>query len=141
MNFTLLKKLSRSLAFTLILSATSLACQENAEQQEEADSIENSTADATPVVNKRPAPKFFVIPEDMVKKRVWICENQTADVFHLKHDCPVLIECKGKGTFRNVTLPKAIEEYGRYNCQVCAKELDSIFDEDAVRIETGFGQQ
>ncbi|MEJ8801636.1 hypothetical protein [Pontibacter sp. H249] len=122
----------KSLAFIAILGATTFACQQNTEQQE-------ATVQAT-AETKRPAPEFFVIPEDLVNKRVWICENATADVFHMKHDCPVLIACKGKGTFRNVTVPRAVEDYGRYNCQECAKDLDYIFDEDAVRIETGLGQ-
>ena len=143
MRFNLPKQLSstlKSLGFIVLFGATSLACQENTEQQSETTTTEATEAEATPVASKRPEPEFFVIPEDMVNKRVWICENETADIFHVKHDCPVLIQCKGKGTFRNVTLPRAIEDYGRYNCQECAKELDYIFDEDAVRLETGLGQ-
>ena len=146
MKTTLSKQLSntvKAFAFILILGSTSMACQQNtAQQEEEVTSTAAAPAtEATQVVDKRPAPEFFVIPEEMVKKRVWICENNTADIFHVKHDCPVLLECKGNGTFRNITLPKAIEFYGRYNCQVCAKDMDVIFDEDAVRMETGFGQQ
>ncbi|WP_299823989.1 hypothetical protein [uncultured Pontibacter sp.] len=128
MNFTLsklLKNTLKQLAFILILGTATTACQENTAQQEE----QTETAATT----KRPAPEFFVIPEELVKKRVWICDNNTADLFHVKHDCPILIACKGKGTFRNMTLPRAIEDYGRYNCQECAKDLDHIFDEDMPR--------
>lgn len=134
-----LNRLFRNFGFALTLVATIAACQQNNEQKQEEPTTEAAAA-ATPVVAKRPAPEFYVIPEEMVNKRVWICENTTADIFHVKHDCPLLLECKGNGTFRNIPLPKAIEFYGRYNCQECAKELDHIYDEDAIRIETGLGQ-
>ena len=144
MNATLLKQLNATLkafAIVLILGTTTLACQENKEQHEEDISVtETSATEATQVANKRPAPESFYIPEELSRKRVWICENETADVFHVKHDCPILIQCKGKGTFRNIILPKAIEDYGRYNCQECSKGLDYIFDE-SVKMETGLGQQ
>lgn len=143
MNITLLKLLrstTRLFAFILILGTGTMACQENVEEKKEINPESTSDTAATPVVAKRPAPEFFVVPAELAKKRVWICDNSTSDVFHVKHDCPVLLECKGKGTFRNVTLPRAIEEYGRYNCQECAKELDHIYDEDAIRIETGLGR-
>ncbi|MBC5992662.1 hypothetical protein [Pontibacter cellulosilyticus] len=144
MNITLLKQLNgklKAFAIVLLLGATTLACQENKELKEETNTVEASATEATAVVDKRPAPEFFVVPAEMAQKRVWICENNTADIFHVKHDCPVLIECKGKGTFRNMTLARAIEDYDRYNCQTCAKDLDFIYDEDAVRMETGLGQQ
>ena len=136
MNSTLPKRLISTLkafSFVLILSGTLLSCQDKTDQTEEVATTEVSDIEATPVVNKRPAPEFFYMPMGMENKRVWICENNTADDFHLKHDCPILLQCKGKGSFRNVILPKAIEFYGRYNCQECSKELDHIFDENAVR--------
>ena len=144
MNSTLSKHVLHSLkalAFILLLASSTVACQQNTEQHQEVSTPEVDASEATQVVNKRPAPEFFVIPAELTKNRVWICENNTADIFHVKHDCPVLLECKGQGTFRNVTLPRAIEDYGRYNCPVCAKDLDMIFDEEAVRIETGLGHK
>jgi len=111
------------------------SCQQAAEQ--ETTATEQKTA-ATPMASadtaqKRPAPTFYLIPPNMVRQRVWICDAVTADIFHTKADCPVLLECRGKGNFRNVSLQRAIEEYGRYNCQTCSQDLDHIFDEDMVR--------
>ncbi|MDX5436527.1 MAG: hypothetical protein LPK03_04995 [Pontibacter sp.] len=137
MNLTLNKQVAQLLtcaAFTLMLF-TAGACQSTASEENPANAVvEEQAADTAAVATAaRPAPEFYAIPEDMMKKRVWICEDGAADIFHVKHDCPVLIQCKGKGSFRNLLLPKAIEEYGRYNCQVCSKEYDIIFDEEAVR--------
>ncbi len=110
------------------------ACQPTeTAQQEEVESVSAAASVVADTTARRPAPEFFVIPEEMLRTRVWICEDGVSDVFHVKHDCPVLIQCKGKGTFRNLVLPRAIEDYGRYNCQECSKELDFIFDKDAVR--------
>ena len=134
MNFTLKRRATMALkgaALLLALVATS-SCEQQKTEQEEATAA--TKPETTLVAEKRPAPTFFIIPEELAKKRVWILENGQADIFHLKHDCPVLIEGKGKGTFKNVTLTRAIEEYGRYNCQVCSKELDHIFDVDMIRM-------
>ncbi|ARS35942.1 hypothetical protein [Pontibacter actiniarum] len=126
---------SALIAFTL---CTGLACQQQEAQEETAiEATEEAAAQATAVVGeKRPAPEFFFIPSELENKRVWICEDGISDIFHLKHDCPILIQCKGKGSFRNLLLPKAIEQYGRYNCQECSQELDHIFDEDVARTLT-----
>lgn len=121
--------------FLVLFLATSVACQQQETQEETAvEATEEAAAQATVVVGeKRPAPEFYYMPKDLTNKRVWICEDGISDIFHLKHDCPILIQCKGKGSFRNLQLPKAIEEYGRYNCQECSQELDHIFDENATR--------
>ncbi|OKL40154.1 hypothetical protein [Pontibacter flavimaris] len=117
--------------FILALGALAACQPTETGKQEEAVATAAPAAPNTAV--KRAAPEFFVIPEDMARKRVWICEDGVSDIFHVKHDCPILVQCKGKGSFRNLVLPRAIEEYGRYNCQECSKELDIIFDRDAVR--------
>ncbi|MCX2740126.1 hypothetical protein [Pontibacter anaerobius] len=124
----------RNAAFILALCTVASCQPAETEQQEQAPEVTEAPAQTAAVAaEKRPAPEFFVIPENMLKKRVWICEDGVSDIFHVQHDCPVLIECRGKGTFRNLVLPRAIEDYGRYNCQVCSKDLDMIFDKDAVR--------
>ncbi|WP_347158555.1 hypothetical protein [Pontibacter chitinilyticus] len=116
--------------FTLLLLAS---CQPSTENKATITSQVSSAATPADTVQKRPAPTFYIIPPDLIRKRVWLCDAPAADVFHTRNDCPVLLECRGKGTFRNVTLQRAIEEYGRYNCPVCSKELSSIFDENLVR--------
>lgn len=130
MTFTLFSK--TRLALLLAITCSLFGCQQ-ADEEAAASQAENSAADAvadtqTPA---RPAPEFFLIPPDMAKNRVWICVDESADVFHTKHDCPVLVQCKG--SFRNLTLVRAIEDFGRYNCQECSRDLDHIFDEDMVR--------
>jgi hypothetical protein len=87
----------------------------------------------------RPKPEFFSIPPDLEKKRVYICMGESDDTFHQKHDCPELVSCKG--TFRNLTLTRAIENFDRYNCETCSSDLAEIFDENVVRLETGFGEK
>lgn len=137
MNLTLNQHVAQLLtcaAFAVML-LTAGGCQSTpSEENAETAVVEEQAADTAAVATAaRPAPEFYAIPEDMMNKRVWICEDGSADIFHVKHDCPVLIQCKGKGSFRNLLLPKAIEVYGRYNCQECSKEYDIIFDQDAVR--------
>ncbi|WP_299754382.1 hypothetical protein [uncultured Pontibacter sp.] len=112
------------------------SCQpaETEQQAEESSTPETETAVTSAATEKRPAPEFFVVPEEMLKKRVWICEDGQSDIFHVQHDCPVLVQCKGRGSFRNLLITRAIEDYDRYNCQVCSKDLDIIFDQDAVRV-------
>jgi hypothetical protein len=83
----------------------------------------------------RPKPEFFLIPPDLAKKRVYICMDKSADTFHQKHDCEILISCKS--TFRNLTLTRAVEAFDRYNCETCSSDLAHIYDENAVRMETG----
>jgi len=124
----------KSAAGVLVLGAVS-SCQPTGSSASEEAQAAAATPEATApdTTAKRPAPDFFVVPQDMLKKRVWICEDEVSDIFHVQHDCPVLVECKGKGTFRNLLLPRAIEAFGRYNCQECSKDLDIIFDKDAVR--------
>lgn len=124
----------KSAALLLIFCAAT-SCQTGAsDETTQTDAVASEPeVTATVATEKRPAPEFFAIPEEMLKKRVWICEDEQSDIFHVKHDCPILVQCKGKGTFRNLLLPRAIEDYGRYNCQECSEDLDFIFDQDAVR--------
>ncbi len=112
-------------------------CQgtENKEKETTAATSEEAAAADTAQVARRPAPEFFVITPELKDRRVWICDDSNLDIFHVKNDCDNLRGCKG--TFRNVTIPRAIEEYGRYNCENCSSDLAYIFDEDAVRMETG----
>jgi len=116
----------------LVAMLAFVSCQQVTENVADTDE-QPTTVTVVDTARKRPAPTFFVIPPDQSRARVWLCEDGVSDLFHAKHNCPVLIACKGKGTFRNVNLPRAIEEYGRYNCQTCSKDFDHIFDEDMVR--------
>ncbi|MHA6248786.1 hypothetical protein ACXYMU_12665 [Pontibacter sp. CAU 1760] len=114
-----------------LFMATALSltfCQQTEETATDSEPTESATE---PLPEKRPAPEFFVIAPDMAQNRMWICEDESSDIFHTQHDCSLLVQCKG--TFRNVTLIRAVEDYGRYNCQVCSRELDHIFDEGMVR--------
>lgn len=113
-------------AFTIL---TLFSCQPS---ETDLDTTAETQLAAADSVSKRPAPEFFIIPPDLVKSRVWLCDDGVADIFHVKNDCPVFMTCRA--TKRNVSLPRAIEEYGRYNCTTCSKELDHIFDEDMIRM-------
>jgi hypothetical protein len=127
--------------FAITLSLSMMAsCQtpENEDSQTLTQTETEVTAD-TVQAPTRPAPEFFIIPKEMVKTRVWICQDYVSDIFHINRECELLRQCTG--TFRNVTLPRAVEDFDRYNCEVCSSELAHIYDEDAVRMETGFGRQ
>ncbi|MFD2514944.1 hypothetical protein ACFSRY_13790 [Pontibacter locisalis] len=137
MTLTLTKQAASTLktaAIVIALFFGTIACQQQKTENEEIPAPAPTEANASLVSEKRPAPTFFIIPKGMEKKRVWILEDSQSDIFHLKHDCPVLVTGKGKGSFRNLTMHRAIEEYGRYNCQECSKDLNHIFDEDMVRM-------
>ena len=120
------------LALLLAITCSFIGCQQ---ADEKADALQTAATATVAVADAqttaRPAPEFFVIPPYMAQNRVWICVDESADVFHTKHDCPVLVACEG--SFRNLTLHRAIEDFGRYNCQECSQDLDHIFDEDLVR--------
>lgn len=120
-------------ALLLAIACTVLACQETAESEDTQETEAVTSVFEAETTEPRPAPTFFVIPPDLAEKRVWICESTSTDLFHVRHDCPLLAQCKGKGSFRNLTLVRAIEDYGRYNCHVCSEDLDHIFDEEMVR--------
>jgi hypothetical protein len=142
MKNTPMKLLTLALKGTAILLAllVTISCQQQGPEHENTTPEVSNETPATLTSEKRPAPEFFVIDnKELASKRVWILEDSQSDIFHLKHDCPLLISGKGKGTFKNVTVARAIEDFGRYNCQECSKELDHIFDENAIRAETGFG--
>lgn len=114
-----------------------VGCQgtENKDEEAAAVSTEEVTAADTTQVPRRPAPEFYVITPELKDRRVWICDDSNLDIFHVKNDCDYLRGCKG--TFRYMTITRAIEEYGRYNCENCSSDLAYIFDENAIRMETG----
>lgn len=116
------------IALFIAMALSFTFCQQTEETATDSEVTESATA---PQPEKRPAPEFFVIAPDMAQNRMWICEDGSSDIFHTQHDCSLLVQCKG--TFRNVTLIRAVEDYGRYNCQVCSRELDHVFDEGMVR--------
>ena len=126
MTFTL--PAQTPLALLLAIACSIFSCQQT---DEAAAAAQSETLAADTPATARPAPEFFLIPQDISKNRAWICVDEAADVFHTKNDCPVLVQCKG--SFRNLTLVRAIEDFGRYNCQECSSDLDHIFDEDMVR--------
>ncbi|RDV16007.1 hypothetical protein DXT99_06435 [Pontibacter diazotrophicus] len=133
MNFTLPTTIAKAFRNVLLLAITCtvFACQETVETDDTPQTETETPVSEEESTETRPAPTFFIVPPDLADKRVWICENTSSDIFHVQHDCPLLVQCKGN--YRNVTIPRAIETYGRYNCQVCSKDLDHIFDEDMVR--------
>lgn len=122
--------------FVLLLSLAGCQTPDQDTTATDQTTASEISAEARPA---RPKPEFFSIPPDLEKKRVYICIDDSDDTFHQKHDCPVLVACKG--TFRNLTLTRAIEDFDRYNCETCSSDLAYIFDENAVRMETGFGEK
>ena len=137
MNLTPKAKQTRYFILEMALAVILLgSCRQATEQEAanaEQETVTAAQLAAADTAQKRPAPTFYLIPPQIVRQRVWICDAAVSDIFHTKADCPVLLECRGKGNFRNVSLQRAIEEYGRYNCQTCSQDLDHIFDEDMVR--------
>lgn len=128
-----MKTLTRTSILALFLSLILFSCQQSEDTNTEvATEIPTAAVDSLQQ-EKRPAPEFFIIPQELVKSRVWLCDNGVSDIFHVKNDCPVFMACDA--TKRNVSLPRAIEEYGRYNCTTCSAELAHIFDEEMIRAE------
>jgi hypothetical protein len=117
-------------ALAIVCSTLFASCQSTEKQQEEAPVAIEQTA-TVDTTQRRPAPEFYIIPKGMERKRVWVCDDKVSDIFHVNNECEILRTCTG--TFRNVSLQRAIEEYGRYNCTVCAKDLADIFDENKIR--------
>jgi len=128
-----MKTLSRTSVLALFLSLTLFSCQPAEDTTTEVVAETQPAAIDSLQQEKRPAPEFFIIPQELVKNRVWLCDNGTSDIFQVKNDCPVFMSCDA--TKRNVSLPRAIEEYGRYNCTTCSAELAHIFDEEMIRAE------
>jgi len=126
----MLKHTFAGLFFLLVALA---GCQ-SSEEQTATQEVAASQA-AAEEKQPRPKPEFFLIPPDLAKKRVYICMDSSADTFHQKHDCQELTACKS--TFRNLTLTRAVEAFDRYNCETCSSDLAHIYDENAVRMETG----
>ena len=123
LNYTLV-------ALAIVCSAAFTSCQPTEKQQEETPVATEQIAVAD-TTKSRPAPEFYIIPKGTERKRVWICDDYVSDIFHVDNKCEVLVTCTG--TFRNVSLLRAIEEYGRYNCTVCAADMADIFDENKIR--------
>lgn len=120
-----------SLLATVILLS---GCQTSDEESNQTATGTSTTEERT----SRPKPEYFAIPPELAQKRVYICVDPADDTFHQKHDCAVLVACKG--TFRNLTLTRAIEDFDRYHCETCSADLAYIYDEDVVQIETGLGK-
>ncbi|MFD2247118.1 hypothetical protein [Pontibacter ruber] len=127
-------KLKKStLPLALFCLAALFSCQSSGSQEEAVAAPPQTETVAADTVQAalRPAPKFHKIPTDMAKKRVYFCNDEVSDVFHVKHDCPVLLQCKAN--YKNVTLLRAVEAYGRYQCDTCSKDLAFIFEEGNVK--------
>src|SRR5690606_27996513 len=118
--------------FGLLLALS--ACQSQDSTPTEQAYETEVAADTTAQRQTRPKPENYSF-KGLEKKRVFICMDPTDDTFHQKHDCPELVDCAS--TFRNLSLPRAIEAFDRYNCETCSADLGYIFDEDAVRMESG----
>ena len=118
-------------AFLLLFSFTACQSQEqNSSGAAATEQAQTNVADSIAQKARRPAPEFHRIPTEMAGKRVYVCDDAHADVFHTKYDCEVLNTCQT--VKKNVTLIRAVEVYGRYNCEVCSKDLAVIFDEQKV---------
>lgn len=115
------------------------ACQAPDNQAQKTAAQEaTATADTLQQRQPRPKPEFYSL-KGVDRKRVYICMDSWEDTFHQQHDCPELVACKS--TFRNLTLSRAVEAFDRYNCETCSGDLAFIFDENAARFETGFGDK
>lgn len=127
-----MKIFTKAVVLAAVAISTLFSCQQN-ESNNAATTAEVQAAEADSVQKeRRPAPEFFIIPQELAKNRVWLCDDGISDIFHVKNNCPVFMTCKS--TKRNVSLPRAIEEYGMYNCHTCSEELNHIFDEDKIRM-------
>lgn len=120
-------------ALTIILFVALAGCQNKGNKEQDAMHTQNkeAVADTAQQVRRRPNPTFYIVPPELKDQRVWICDESHLDIFHIKNDCDYLRGCKG--TFRNLSIIRAIEEYGRYNCENCSADLAHIFDENVVR--------
>ncbi|WP_187263329.1 hypothetical protein [Pontibacter beigongshangensis] len=120
--------------FVLFLTVFAAACQapeqEHTDGTTAIDQTEAAAADSAAQQERRPAPQFHRIPTEMARDRVYVCDDANADVFHTKYDCETLNGCKTLK--KNVMLLRAVEDYGRYNCDICSKDLAVIFDEQQV---------
>ncbi len=132
MTFLLQTRYAMFLKYCLLFAVLFLvSCGQEVATKEPQDTPDELAV--TDTTSRRPSPKFYIVPPNLAEQRVWICDNAVSDIFHITYDCPLLLACKGKGSFRNVVLLRAIEDYGRYNCQSCSKALDDVFDENKVR--------
>jgi hypothetical protein len=122
------------LTATLGLCLTMAACQSPDNTTSEQAQNTALAADTTAQQPTRPKPDYYNF-KGVERKRVYICMDATEDTFHQKHDCPVLITCKGQ--FRNLILARAVEDFDRYNCETCSADLGYIFDENYAQMEGG----
>ncbi|MFT2009597.1 hypothetical protein ACMA1I_13035 [Pontibacter sp. 13R65] len=124
-------KLLKSSIFILALSAN--ACQSSEQEQTQGSVTDQSTVpavDSAAQTERRPAPDFHRIPTENAQDRVYVCDDAHADVFHTEYNCELLNGCQT--VKKNVTLIRAVEDYGRYNCDICSKDMAIIFDEKQV---------
>ena len=117
----------------LLLSLAACQSPDNTETEQTGSQATMATADTTQR-EPRPKPEYYNF-KGLEKKRVYICMDPTDDTFHQKHDCAELVGCAS--TFRNLSLPRAVEAFGRYNCETCSADLAYVFDENAVQFESG----
>ncbi|HEY4652747.1 MAG TPA: hypothetical protein VIG72_15125, partial [Pontibacter sp.] len=110
MSITLRHTPARVLAIVILGGALLTGCQHEEEQQTSKTIAETLVATAD-TVQRRPAPEFYVIPPGTERTRVWVCDDSLSDVFHTDNTCKLLLTCKA--AYKNVSLQRAIEEYGR----------------------------
>lgn len=127
-NRTTIKHTALSLA---IVAALLFGCQPTEQQQETPTISMEQTIQEPDTVQRRPAPEFYVIAPGTERTRVWVCDDNRSDIFHVNNKCEVLLTCTG--IYKNVSLQRAIEDYGRYNCDSCSQEFADIFDQEKVR--------
>ncbi len=86
----------RSFIVAAVLGLTTLFSCQQASTEGDATTTQAQTSVTADTVQtqRRPAPAFHKIPTELAKTRVYICTDSSADTFHKKHDCEVLIQCK-----------------------------------------------
>lgn len=114
-----------------IVGALLFGCQPTEQQQETPAVSMEQTIQEPDTVQRRPAPEFYIIPQGKERTRVWVCDDNRSDIFHVDNKCELLLTCTG--IFKNVSLQRAIEDYGRYNCDSCSQQFADVFDKDKVR--------
>ncbi|NEM97067.1 hypothetical protein [Pontibacter burrus] len=116
-----------------IVAALLFGCQPTEQQQETPTIGMEQTIQEPDTVQRRPAPKFYVIAPGTERTRVWVCDDNRSDIFHVDNKCELLLNCTG--VFKNVSLQRAIEDYGRYNCDKCSQRFADVFDINKVRYD------
>ncbi|MBB6612482.1 hypothetical protein H7F15_15665 [Pontibacter sp. Tf4] len=124
---------TRNIFALAIVGILLFACQPTEQQQETTVANPQQPAITIDTTQRRPAPDFYVIAPGTERKRVWVCDDQRSDVFHVDNRCEVLLTCTG--VYKNVSLQRAVEEYDRYHCETCSQEYADMFDQDKVRYD------